>query len=94
MNSCKGLALVGLMVLLTGCSTLRKLPAINAEEFTYERHDPAGGTKITAKNVKSDPSQDQVSADEVSWITSYPMISISVTAKGYSQSRSATTDDK
>jgi uncharacterized protein YcfL len=72
---------------LSGCSTLRKLPAINAEEFVYERHDPAGGTKITAKNVKADPKKGDVSADEVSWITSYPMISISITAKGYSQSR-------
>jgi hypothetical protein len=85
MNPYKGLILVGLLA-LTGCSTLQKLPPINAEEFTYERRDPAGGTKITAKNVKSNLAKNEVSADEVDWNTTYPMFSISVSVKGYSQS--------
>lgn len=67
-------------VLLSGCASY-KLPAINAESFSYHRTDPAGGTTITAKNVKVDTSK--VKAEEATWTTTYPTFSLHVEVKGY-----------
>lgn len=67
-------------VLLSGCASY-KLPAINAAEFSYHRTDPAGGTTITAKNVKVDA--EKVKAEEATWTTTYPSFSLHVEVKGY-----------
>lgn len=72
--------LVCAVLLLSGCASY-KLPAINAAEFSYHRTDPAGGTTITAKNVKVDTSK--VKAEEAAWTTTYPTFSLHVEVKGY-----------
>ena len=76
----KTLLIIAIAVLLSGCASYQ-LPAINAAEFSYHRTDPAGGTTITAKNVKVDA--DKVKADEAQWTTTYPTFSLHVEVKGY-----------
>lgn len=65
---------------LTGCASF-KLPAITAEELSYHRTDPIGGTQITAKKVKV--TEGKVKAEEATWTTQYPSWTISVQVKGY-----------
>ncbi len=74
-----------LSLILVGCASMQKLPPINAESFVYQRHDPAGGTTITAKGVKTDGAG-AVSADEAEWLTTYPQFGIHVKVIGYKQS--------
>lgn len=74
------LALVTLALAFSGCASYR-VPPITAQELTYDRKDPAGGTVITAKNVRVEDGK--VKADEVNWVTTYPAFSIRVQAKGY-----------
>lgn len=76
----KTLLIIAIALLLSGCTSYN-LPAINAASFSYHRTDPAGGTTITAKNVKVDA--DKVKADEAQWTTTYPTFSLHVEVKGY-----------
>lgn len=70
----------------TGCtSTLQKLPPINADSFIYERHDPMGGSVVTAKKVTL-AGDGSVSADEAEWNTTYPQFGVHVKVIGYKQS--------
>ena len=78
---------VPLWLILSGCTTtIKKLPPIDAASFDYVRHDPLGGTKIHAENIKvNDPKTGSLTADVVSWDTSYPTWGVSIKAVGYSQ---------
>jgi hypothetical protein len=78
----KKLLLISLCILFTGCASY-KLPPISADEINYSRKDPAGGTTITAKNVRVDG--DTLKAEEATWVTTYPMVSINVSVKNFEQ---------
>jgi hypothetical protein len=71
-----------LAVLNTGCASY-KLPPISADEINYSRKDPAGGTTITAKGVRVEG--ETLKADEATWVTTYPMVSVNVSVKNFRQ---------
>lgn len=71
-------ALAGLALLATGCSTLPNF--VSVEELSYQRTDPAGGTKIEAKGLRRDG--DGLTAEEYSRETHYPSFNQSVKLKG------------
>jgi hypothetical protein len=77
-------AIVLLSLFLCGCHSLQKLPPISADAFEYSRNDPAGGTKISAKNIKTDGAGN-VTAEEVTWDTTYPAFGVHIKAVGYKQ---------
>lgn len=80
MKTLTSLLIASVLIGLTGCASY-KLPAITATEINYHRTDPAGGTQVTAKDVKI--TDGKVKAAEATWTTTYPMWSISVQVKGY-----------
>lgn len=82
------LAALLITVLLTGCATMQKLPPIDADAITYERHDPIGGTVIQAKNVRvNDAAKGSLTADEVEWTTTYPQFGVHIKVLGYRQNQ-------
>jgi len=64
--------------ILTGCGSLPKVAS--AEELTYQRSDPFGGSTISAKGIKWENGK--LSVDEYSRSTHYPSLNQSVTIKG------------
>ena len=74
--------LILLLALSTGpgCMNLT-LPPISAESFIYDRKDTFGGTHIVAKGVVVDDTS--VRAERVTWVTTYPFISLSLSVEKY-----------
>jgi hypothetical protein len=79
----KRLAALLALVLLTSCSTLQKLPDISGDSFDYSRKDPLGGTIIHAEGVVN--TAEYIQAAAVTWNTTYPQWSVSVSIKNYKQ---------
>lgn len=72
-------------LLLTGCTSSFKLPEVSGKVVDYKRTDPFGGTTVVAKGVQV--TEDKVKADEVTWTTIYPQVSITLRVEGYERKR-------
>jgi uncharacterized protein YceK len=72
----KRLVLFSLLTLgLSGCSSIPKFPAIDAENFYYVRKDSLGGTEIKAAKIVNNDAE--VLILDATWSTTYPQFSIS-----------------
>lgn len=83
----KAIGALVLCLALSGCASSFRLPEVSGESFVYSRKDVAGGTVVTAKNVKV--TEEMVEAEHVNWSTSYPFMSVSLTVDGFKQKRTA-----
>ncbi|MBS0328209.1 MAG: hypothetical protein JSR30_00020 [Proteobacteria bacterium] len=68
-----------------GCLSSIRLPAIEGQQVTYHRTDPIGGTTIEARNVRV--TDQEVTAEHLSWSTTYPQFTFQITVDGYRRAR-------
>lgn len=83
-NGWTKLALSLIALTLGGCATFQKLPPIAADSLDYKRTDSFGGTIITAKDIKK-AADGTITAGSVTWNTTYPLFSVTLTVTGYKQ---------
>jgi PBP1b-binding outer membrane lipoprotein LpoB len=69
-------------ILLSGCASIT-LPEVTAGKIEYHRTDPLGGTHITAIGVQVDREKGVVTAETVTWNTTYPAFSVQATITDY-----------
>lgn len=85
--------LVGSVVLsFSGCASLN-LPPISGDSVDYKRTDPAGGTQIHAEGVTLN-KDGTVNAALLTWNTTYPFFTVSVTAKNVKEAQTTATVSK
>lgn len=81
----KTAVLLCIAALLTGCASNFRLPPVAGKVLHYERKDSFGGTVIDAKGIAV--TAEKVTADEVTWTTTYPQFSVSLHVVGYERQR-------